>query len=476
MGEESVGVASAEVVRISDGDTQQFPLDFGTPHAVRNLAPGHYAVRAFMPSGAVMSRTVEVGKSGDVPVNLTVPRSPHEWLAWETVLGEAPSVAEYALAASGPKVPDLWMRLWAPASQWQPAAWPSSLVTSDLVSWKVQISTPPVTPLALELGGPREPWRTVILPPGNQSEIVMRPPAAGGGSLGLTVGTAKRHYDSLLRYLQSGDQAALGVLESRAAETAEAMLFEKTTDPFGAVVGGYALVMLGAFARMHSWSRNLSDWFPSVADGAIIHATRRLREGTRASDTEVREQLLTAAARPTPILSQGVELLHRGLRLLRKEAAEDAAVEAAYQRVDTLAAAMDWSRAFTTFASLDPNTPQVPAPTGIPEPAQGLQWLPEGDGYVSTSLPLEPGGLEAGGFVRSIWEVAPGPKETGGWLVRGPSLTRTVRKKSEAQMLGREFAAQAARATLVVQRADGSVQNVQHLGPKRTPRGGGQVG
>ena len=55
------------------------------------------------------------------------------------------------------------------------------------------------------------------------------------------------------------------------------------------------------------------------------------------------------------------------------------------------------------------------------------------------------------------------PKPERGWRVSGPTSVERFRRKSDATALGRRMAKEAAASTLVVNRADGSVQGVRHL-------------
>jgi hypothetical protein len=53
-----------------------------------DLAPGRYELTAYMPSGELLSQTLDLAEQpGDVDVVLRGEQSPHEWLSWQHLLG-----------------------------------------------------------------------------------------------------------------------------------------------------------------------------------------------------------------------------------------------------------------------------------------------------------------------------------------------------------------------------------------------------
>lgn len=95
------------------------------------------------------------------------------------------------------------------------------------------------------------------------------------------------------------------------AEEAEDMLYSKMIKPIEAVIGGYALLRIGAIERMHHWPRNLYKWFPELADGAIIAGELEARKG---NDKEAIDLFLEAYHRGLPIFREGLSLLVARLR------------------------------------------------------------------------------------------------------------------------------------------------------------------
>ena len=113
--------------------------------------------------------------------------------------------------------------------------------------------------------------------------------------------------DAVARYLQSGHlQEAAGVIEN-----AETLLQQKMADPFGAALGGYALLRSGQLDRLHHWPQNLAGMFPYLSDGAVIAGEELALEGDQAGAIAF---VCDAARRGLPVFSAGFSLLASRLR------------------------------------------------------------------------------------------------------------------------------------------------------------------
>jgi hypothetical protein len=113
--------------------------------------------------------------------------------------------------------------------------------------------------------------------------------------------------DAVARYLQSGHlQEAAGVLEN-----AETLLQQKMADPFGAALGGYALLRSGQLDRLHHWPQNLAGMFPELPDGAVIAGEELALEGDHAGAIAF---VCEGARRGLPVFSAGFSLLASRLR------------------------------------------------------------------------------------------------------------------------------------------------------------------
>ena len=113
--------------------------------------------------------------------------------------------------------------------------------------------------------------------------------------------------DAVARFLKGGhvQEAA------RVASDAEHLLQQKMADPFGAALGGYALLRSGQLDRLHHWPRNLADWFAWLPDGAVIAGEEAALEGDHAVAISY---VCEAGRRGLPVFAQGFSLLAARLR------------------------------------------------------------------------------------------------------------------------------------------------------------------
>ena len=95
------------------------------------------------------------------------------------------------------------------------------------------------------------------------------------------------------------------------AGDAETMLYSKMSNPIGAAIGAYILLRIGSIEQLHDWPHNLSDWFPNLADGAIIAGELEARKG---NDKEAIDLFLSAYQRGLPVFREGLSLLVSRLR------------------------------------------------------------------------------------------------------------------------------------------------------------------
>jgi hypothetical protein len=113
--------------------------------------------------------------------------------------------------------------------------------------------------------------------------------------------------DAVARFLKGGHlQEAASV-----GGNAEHLLEAKMADPFGAALGGYALLRSGQLDRLHHWPRNLADWFPWLPDGAVIAGEEAALEDEH--DVAI-GYVCDAARRGLPVFGVGLSLLASRLR------------------------------------------------------------------------------------------------------------------------------------------------------------------
>lgn len=82
---------------------QKVPVPVGESDLYRqvDLDPGRYEVTAYMPSGEVLSQTVDLPEqAGSTDIVLKAESSPHEWLSWQHVVGNVPGHTGFNLAKS----------------------------------------------------------------------------------------------------------------------------------------------------------------------------------------------------------------------------------------------------------------------------------------------------------------------------------------------------------------------------------------
>jgi len=107
------------------------------------------------------------------------------------------------------------------------------------------------------------------------------------------------------------DNPRVDAVASDLSSEAEQLMQAKMADPFGAALGGYALIRLGRLDMLHHWPRNLADWFSWLPDGAIIAGEESALEGDH--ETAI-TQVCEAGRRGLPVFSAGLSLLASRLR------------------------------------------------------------------------------------------------------------------------------------------------------------------
>ena len=163
----------------------------------------------------------------------------------------------------------------------------------------VQVATPGETPLnvALPIYGP-----TIS----QQCRLTIAQPDPPKTTVSVSLPDNPK-VDAIARYLKGGHLREAADLSA----DAEQLLESKMADPFGAALGGYALLKLGRLDKLHHWPRNLADFFPWLPDGAVIAAEESALEGDHQTAIV---QVCEAARRGLPVFSDGLSLLSSRLR------------------------------------------------------------------------------------------------------------------------------------------------------------------
>lgn len=373
------------------------------------VPPGFYLVRAYLPSGEVSAAQTTIrSDQEDAEVIMNPSPSPHEFLAWQHFLGEVPS--EQALSTEGqltiPKssiqeLPQIWLRLWVfdnqfwrllPSSDW--LFW-SQLFDPQFGFYNIQLGSLPSRSLVmLQVGGLSVPWRLISLPPTDREiEVLVRNtriPTTLNGGVTIKVVTTDRDAETLSHYQRSGSYDAAGkiygdiiqrvenedeeinqMIAGIPEDSAEEMLRGKLRNPYGALIGGYYLLKVGNYERMHNWPNNFATWFKWLPDASVIHAWQLLGQMGLQEFERARNRLLQAASFGRPLFTEGLRYLIDGLQLCVNVAREDGRIDEsaliALQNARRYAGSMDWLQRFVTFYGNDPSNPSLEVVYGIPE-------------------------------------------------------------------------------------------------------------
>lgn len=245
---------------------------------------------------------------------------PTDWLEWVTPfqsLEHLTHTSDQALATARP-IGKVWMTLWSLIEgRWQS----SPLMLQDRLSDRSgvqQITIPvPENPHLLQVGGDEFGWRLVTLPPGQRVRVALtRSARESGDTIDVTV--AREHPDNeiILGYLAGGAISEANRLADT-LKVADRLLRDKIADPISAVAAGYFLLRNNKLSERKSWVRNLMEWFPAIADGAIISAALAAQtDGV--SEAAIRRSIEIALNRGLPVFTLGATLLHRTMSAVHR--------------------------------------------------------------------------------------------------------------------------------------------------------------
>lgn len=162
--------------------------------------------------------------------------------------------------------------------------------------------------------------------------------------------------DTMLQYLARGMIAEASVMTANVDALAEQLVKKKLANPTAAAAGAYVLLRLGALERLHDWTENLFNWFPSLPDGAAARGEHLARAGRH---EEAAERFLALEDRGLPTMSDGLGYAIQRLELYAATR-PDPVADRCQQLLEQLlpyAAATDFTKPFTTFAGRSPNEP-----------------------------------------------------------------------------------------------------------------------
>lgn len=302
----------AQPINVIDGSSLQLVAATACNEEIE-VPAGTYFVSATLPSGERSLGVAEVAPDELYELALKVAKpgvdTPAPMGLESLGPGGAPPAAEAAPAAS----PGSWFtrfHVQTPEGHFQPAEPQVHLTstTGDRVELTVSASGDGI--LFAQVACPGEVPLNVALPIYGPtiSQSCLLTIEGGGSALDANVSLPDNpQIDAVARYLQGGHlQEAASV-----GGDAEHLLEEKMADPFGAALGGYALLRSGQLDRLHHWPRNLADLFPWFPDGAVIAGEEAALEGDH---TLAIQYVCEAARRGLPVFGAGLSLLASRLR------------------------------------------------------------------------------------------------------------------------------------------------------------------
>jgi hypothetical protein len=398
-----------EVFLTADKETQ--PIE---------VPPGDCYIRVNQPSGKyfALRSSVESGESREVVIKVPAPPQPsrHEWLFYQHALGALPpphpsetQFLGFDVAVAPAQA--VRVRLWQfEKAAWSPQLPPPPQTTPGYAGFEF----PPINALRyLQCGFPAAvPSRLVALPGAGKVRAILcwtRSPkemsteglslGTTGGDLGLVVTTDNAPVEALLRSLAGGSldmtQHMFGLdPNGPGAQSAFAqdLLRDKMNDPIAAAVGGYALLRCAAFDRIHSWAKNLADWFPWLPDGSVVYAWQLLSDPAKRDYVKARSSLLDAARCGVPVFTEGLRLLRDGLNYFAHihqwsdkrpfSSNDDGEARQELERIVKYAGAADWSARHTTFFGSDPQTPSLESAMKPPSRSE--------PGWLDLQIPVSP--------------------------------------------------------------------------------------
>ncbi|MBK5204701.1 MAG: hypothetical protein JJD98_04615 [Polaromonas sp.] len=325
-------------------------------------APERVHVLASLPNGTSIQQTAELFHGrGEVTLQAGQ-ESPHEWLQWVTPfhsLSHLQSGSGTSAAASEGlhrRIGKVWMTLWA----LQDGRWVAKGV--DAIEWQRDNGIQqfainvPFSPHLLQIGGEEVAWRLVSLPPGGPVRVALTRSATDeGDAIDVTVGRRNPDNELIMSYLARGAVSEAGKL-AEAWHAADLMLYEKRRDPVSAAAGAYILLKIKRLQDRKAWVDNLVEWFPYLADSAIVSAALALQR-ENANEAEIRAKIQLALDRGLPIFAMGASILVETMAAVHRGKRETKRFHAAYLAAQAYARARCSRGAYFAFYGKSPAQP-----------------------------------------------------------------------------------------------------------------------
>lgn len=155
--------------------------------------------------------------------------------------------------------------------------------------------------------------------------------------------------EALLSYLNAGSTEAARLVGQGIIEETIHKLENDTQKPTEAIIVSYYQLQAGRLDR-RDWMKNLADFFPDIADGAVVYATSLLQgEDNERNRIEAKRYLIEASKRGIPAYKLGLRMLFDGLLQVSEFFEGDTEIAEALAVIRPLAAYADWKATTTTL-------------------------------------------------------------------------------------------------------------------------------
>ncbi|WP_032808433.1 hypothetical protein [Mesorhizobium sp. WSM1293] len=310
-----------------------------------------------LPSGETAQQIVDLknGKSeARFDIRSTVPT---EWLEWVTPFHSLDHLVGTSGIAARRSIGKVWMTLWSLLDGlWQGSSLDAENRLSDRSGVQQITIAVPNNPHLLQIGGDEFGWRLVSLPPAQRVRVALtRSAREKGDTIDVTVSREQPDNEIILAYLSGGAITEANRLAD-IPEVADRLLEEKINDPISAVAAGYFLLRINKLSERRDWVRNLMNWFPAIADGAILSATLAAQT-TGVKETEIRKSIDVALDRGLPIFSIGATFLHRTMSAVHRGRHETKRFHQSYLALQAYVRAASALGPYFAFRGLSPAEP-----------------------------------------------------------------------------------------------------------------------
>ncbi|AGS25793.1 hypothetical protein [Rhizobium etli] len=314
-------------------------------------------VVAKLPSGSTLQESVDTkDDSGSVEFELG---SPHEWLQWVAPFQSLDHLRDDITVDPHwrRRIGRVWMTLWSLiGGRWQSQKIDVASRQSDPTGIQQVTLQIPNYPHLLQVGGDEVGWRLVALPPGQMVRVALtRSAGKDGDAVNITIAREQADNEIILSYLAGGAIGEANAL-AETLDIADRLLQEKIGDPVSAVAGGYFLLRNNKLETREDWVHNLKNWFPEMADGAILSAALAARsDGAR--EARIRKDIEIALNRGMPIFAMGAEILLRTMAAVHRGENEKKGFHQRYLALQAYVRASIPAGPYFAFEGLSPAEP-----------------------------------------------------------------------------------------------------------------------